>query len=318
MNAIEARTPRPWMKPVLLAAAAYNVLWGAWAVLAPLAMFRLAGFDPLPTYPQLWQCIGMIVGVYGVGYAIAAFDPYRHWPIVLVGLLGKIFGPIGFAWSVFRGDFPAAMGWTILTNDLIWWLPFSAILWHAARAAQIPAGAATAGDASDLAQLLGQYCDQNGRSLAEQSQQSPALVTLLRHSGCVFCRQALSDLHAKRAEIEQQGVTLALVHMGPNDDPMFAEHGLGDVPRFSDPEGRLYAALQLEQGTLRQLFGWRTWWLGFKAWLAGHKVGKLVGNGFQMPGVVLLHHGRVVRAYRHQSAGERPDYADLACEFPAG
>jgi hypothetical protein len=70
----------------------------------------------------------MIVGVYGVGYLIAAGDPIRHWPIVLVGFLGKILGPIGFLSSVARGDLPWSWGVTILTNDLIWWLPFAAIL----------------------------------------------------------------------------------------------------------------------------------------------------------------------------------------------
>lgn len=305
------------MKPVLLAAAAYNVLWGAWAVVSPLSIFRLAGFDPLPTYPQLWQCIGMIVGVYGVGYAIAARDPYRHWPIVLVGLLGKIFGPLGFAWAAATGQFPAAMGWTILTNDLIWWWPFAAILWHAARAAQAPAQVDEPVTA-DLPQLLEQFQDQHGRSLASYSEQAPVLLTLLRHSGCVFCRQALSDLRQARSAIEQQGVQLALVHMGPDDDPVFNDYQVADVPRFSDPAGRIYAALKLQQGTLRQLLGWRTWWLGLKAWLAGHRVGKLVGNGFQMPGVFLLHHRQVIRSYRHQTAADRPDYSSLACEVPVG
>jgi small multidrug resistance pump len=45
----------------------------------------------------------MIVGVYGVGYYIAAYDPYRHWPIVFVGFSGKFFGPIGMAFYVMQG-----------------------------------------------------------------------------------------------------------------------------------------------------------------------------------------------------------------------
>jgi hypothetical protein len=61
----------------------------------------------------------------------AALDPVRHWPIVLVGLLGKIFGPIGFVGAAMKGEFPWIAGLTIITNDLIWWLPFAAILWHA-------------------------------------------------------------------------------------------------------------------------------------------------------------------------------------------
>lgn len=119
----------PWMKRVLLVAACYNIGWGAFAILSPLTLFSWCGFDPLPLYPELWQCIGMIVGVYGVGYGIAASDPVRHWPIVLVGLLGKIFGPIGFVGAVTAARFPLKMGWTIVTNDLIWWVPFGLILW---------------------------------------------------------------------------------------------------------------------------------------------------------------------------------------------
>lgn len=134
MSSESTKTLAPrWMSYILAAAAIYNIAWGTWAILFPLSIFRWAGFQPLPTYPELWQCIGMIVGVYGVGYAIAAMDPLKHWPIVLVGLLGKLFGPIGFFQAVWAGRFPMKMGWTILTNDLIWWLPFVLILTHAAR-----------------------------------------------------------------------------------------------------------------------------------------------------------------------------------------
>ena len=85
-----------WMRAVLWAAAVYNIAFGAWALLWPNAWFDLANM-PRPTYPQIWQCVGMIVGVYGIGYLAAASDPYRHWPIVLVGFLGKVFGPLGMA-----------------------------------------------------------------------------------------------------------------------------------------------------------------------------------------------------------------------------
>jgi small multidrug resistance pump len=119
-----------WMGYVLYAAAIYNVLWGAWVVLAPNHFFTLANL-PLPTYPSIWQCVGMIVGVYGIGYLIAARDPMRHWPIILVGLLGKIFGPIGYAYGAFvEGSLDPAFGWTIPTNDLIWWVPFSLMLYR--------------------------------------------------------------------------------------------------------------------------------------------------------------------------------------------
>lgn len=119
------------MKPLLLAAAVYNLLWGTLVILVPKMTLTWIGLPDAT--PHLWKCIGMIVGVYGIGYAIAAFDPMRHWPIIFVGLLGKILGPIGFAQGVLNETLPLQMGLTIITNDLIWWLPFAAILWQALR-----------------------------------------------------------------------------------------------------------------------------------------------------------------------------------------
>jgi hypothetical protein len=126
-EAVEPQKAPKWMQVMLTAAGIYNLIWGVWVIMFPTALFRWTGMPPI-NYPQIWQCVGMIVGVYGVGYLIAASNPYGHWAIVLVGLLGKILGPAGMWWFVNRGDLPFAMAWTCLTNDLIWWLPFAATL----------------------------------------------------------------------------------------------------------------------------------------------------------------------------------------------
>ncbi len=70
----------------------------------------------------------MIVGVYGLGYWWASFDYLTHWPIVAVGLLGKILGPVGFMINYFQGGIPVKFVYTLITNDLIWWIPFTIIL----------------------------------------------------------------------------------------------------------------------------------------------------------------------------------------------
>ncbi len=129
-------TPR-WMRQVLVLAGVYNLLWGAIVVLAPgwsLDLLGIGGDDPARR--NLWACIGMIVGVYGLGYLAASRDPLRHWPITLVGFLGKVFGPVGFVIGYTRGEVPLTLGWMIITNDLIWWVPFAMILWAAVRRAQ--------------------------------------------------------------------------------------------------------------------------------------------------------------------------------------
>jgi small multidrug resistance pump len=115
------------MRITLRLAAIYNLLWGLIAIFYPIQSFDFFGMQP-PLYPQLWQCIGMIVGVYGIGYWIAANNPMVHWPIVLVGFLGKLLGPIGFTKALINGDLPLKFGVNIIFNDLIWLVPFLMIL----------------------------------------------------------------------------------------------------------------------------------------------------------------------------------------------
>ncbi|QDU62856.1 hypothetical protein Pan216_37290 [Planctomycetes bacterium Pan216] len=305
MPASPTRSPA-WMKTVLLAAAVYNLTWGIWVVMLPSQTFTLFGMQP-PRYLELWQCLGMVVGVYGIGYAVAAYDPFRHWPIVLVGLLGKIFGTIGFIIAAVKGTLPIAMGATVLTNDLIWWVPFAVIVWEAFGEAMRPEQA----DERGLTRLE----SSTGTTLADLSDESPILVVFLRHFGCTFCREALADLAEKRAAIEGNGVRIAVVHMGSFDqgDMLLRRYGLGDVAHVSDPQCVLYRELGLERGRPGQLLGPRVLWRGFQAAIFhGHGIGRLVGDGLQMPGVFLIHRGDVVRSYHHGDASDRPDYAELA------
>ena len=298
------------MRSVLLAAGLYNILWGAFAVLFPGAIFSWLAMPP-PNYPQFWQCIGMIVGVYGIGYAIAAFDPVRHWPIVLVGFLGKVMGPLGMVQALWTGQLPWGFALNCVTNDLIWWVPFALILKHAWVQYQ------NEGNDADLPAesfLLAEAQTTNGMSLAELSQQQPVLLVFLRHSGCTFCREALADLSAARAKIEKSGTKLAIVHMGTAESfsAFTASYGLSDVPAVSDPQRRLYRGLGLRRGKLAQLLGFSVWWRGTKSFFAGHYPGALEGDGTQMPGVFLLQNGRVVRRFIHDNAAQRPDYAALS------
>lgn len=302
-----------WMKRVLLAAALYNLAWGLFVILSPHSLFQWAGFETLPLYPEIWQCVGMIVGVYGIGYAIAARHPFIHWPVVLVGLLGKVFGPIGFLWAVYKGRFPASMGWTILTNDLIWWAPFTLILWEAAKVHQSHPPHLALRSPPALLDPLGRMVSQFGASLKELSRDQPLLLVFLRHSGCTFCRQTLSDLREQRSAIEANGVKIAVVHMDQKEpEDLLQKYELQDLHCFRDPQCALYELFGLSLGRPLQLLGPAVWWGGLKAWFRGHGIGSINGNPFRMPGAFLLWQGDVLRAYRHQSAADRPDYVQFS------
>jgi hypothetical protein len=122
-------------RAVFLTAGAYNIGWGIYAVAAPQWFFRLTGL-PQSNTPQIFAALGMVLGLYGILYLDVARRPAHGWLVAAVALAGKILGPLGLAWLILTGAWPPATIILILTNDLIWWIPFACYLhdaWPAFR-----------------------------------------------------------------------------------------------------------------------------------------------------------------------------------------
>lgn len=309
-----------WMSATLVAAGLYNLVWGAGVILFPQAAFRWAGLPEINHAP-VWQAVGMIVGVYGVGYLVAATNPLRHWPIVLVGLLGKILGPIGMAFYVVSGQFPLGFALICLFNDLIWWAPFAMILyqafrWHSERGRfeLVPS----------WGQLLRESRSQRGQSLAALSAERPTMVVFLRHSGCTFCRRVMADLGEVRQQLNDMPVHVVVVHMGSPLDgtTILAKYEVEYWHHISDPFCIIYRGFGLQRGRFGQLFSWKVLLRGLNYGLIGGQgIGKLEGDSFFLPGVFVLHHGRIIIGQPAEDATQRPDFvaiANQALELSAG
>jgi hypothetical protein len=119
---------RRFHRAVFIAAGIYNIGWGMYSTLDPQWLFRYSGMTP-QNYPQIFACLGMVVGLYGIIYFEVARAPERGWLLAAVGLLGKILGPVGLAQLIWSGAWPTSTAVLCLTNDLIWWIPFSLYLY---------------------------------------------------------------------------------------------------------------------------------------------------------------------------------------------
>lgn len=278
-----------WMTTTLKAAAIYNLVFALLTLVAPFWIFDVTG-AMRPNIPELWQCIGMIVGVYGVGYWIAAFDPFRHWPVILVGWLGKTFGPIGFAKALWEGVFPIKFGWIIVFNDLIWWIPFAIMVKEAIKRI--------------IAPELIEITDAHRRSFAlfsDDSKRTPLLVVFLRHSGCTFCREMIADLKTANEELKRSQISVVLVHMGLSGQTLPDEW-----KSVLDKERSLYRLAGLERGAWGQVFSLSILWRGFVAGILNrHGVGILEGDGMMMPGAQLWMGGQLVHFWKAQSVADR-------------
>ncbi len=125
----------------------------------------------------------------------------------------------------------------------------------------------------------------------------------------------MADAAESRPAIEAAGTQLAFVHLASEEKagPFFRNYRLEDVPRFGDPDGKLYAAFGLERGRARQILMVRSWWRFVEAGIfRRHGVGIPVGDPFRLGGVFLIHRGRILKAARHETTSDRPDYKAMA------
>ena len=164
----------------------------------------------------------------------------------------------------------------------------------------------------------------SGESLAKLSQESPVLLIFLRHFGCTFFCVSLADVARKRTELESMGVRIVFVHMAAKvsiADKFFRKYKLYPIDHIPDPGKQLYLAFGLGRGTPAQLFGLMNWIRGFEAGIVeGHGFAyhnEDIGDGFQMPGVFVLHEGKIKHSFVHQHAWDRPDYEEIVrcCSF---
>jgi hypothetical protein len=105
----------------------YNIAWGIFTSLNPQWLFRFSKIPDI-NYPQIFQCLAMVIALYGLLYWEVARLPEQNWRIAAVGLLGKILGPIGMTYMITTHRWPPRIMILCLTNDLIWWLPFALYL----------------------------------------------------------------------------------------------------------------------------------------------------------------------------------------------
>jgi peroxiredoxin len=170
--------------------------------------------------------------------------------------------------------------------------------------------------ADEVSLALTSIHTESGASLLSLVEASPVLLVFLRHFGCSFCRQAISDVADLRGELDRRGVRPVFVHLGTPEraKPFFDYYGIGDVERVSDPEAvvyqlpvfglpRMHPALTLLQPSV---------WIG---WLKGsifkHGIGAIKEDGHQMQGIFFLKGPKIVRQFRYRTIADEPNYLKL-------
>jgi peroxiredoxin len=299
----------PWMTRILWAIGIYNIFWGLLVVCWPDQVLQWSGLGSM-AYPEVWQYVGVLTGLYGIAYVLVAKSPFENWLVVLIGLLTKLIGPVGFVSSALQGRLPWRFGWTVLGNSVIWCVPLGIILWRAYQYFVF----SYQFQSPEIQEFALRVRTNRGISLLEMSRRQPLMLVFLRHLGCPFCRHSLAMLRQQYAQLQASGTGVVLIHMG-NDrqtEKILARFGLADLPRVSDPQRALYRAFGLRAGNAWQVFGPQLWWGALRNTIHHGQSLMPEGNVMQMPGVFLIYYGHVVRSFLYHDIGNKPNFALLA------
>ncbi len=300
-----------WIHYFLKFAGYYNLAWGIYILNYPLNFYQ--AFNPFTVqFPLLLYPFGVAVMIFGGFYLAAARKPFYYQWLIFLGLGSKLFGPL-VAYFLILDSFFNQFNFLlhIVFNDLLWVIPMAVAFYIVFKESQNQESE----DVASFPSVLHDFHTQDGISLAKLNQDQPILMVFLRHFGCTFCREALAGVAQQRNAIEKEGVKLVFVHMASEAEAQsyFEKYGLADVSRVSDVYCTLYRAFSLKRAKFGEVFGIKSFTRGFQAGiLKRHGIGKLVGDGFRMPGVFLVHQNQILQSYRHTSAADVPDYTELA------
>ena len=141
----------------------------------------------------------------------------------------------------------------------------------------------------------------------------PALLVLVRHYGCQFCRAQLADLRPVWPKIEAAGVQPIVIGNGtPLMAEAFAEESGLDVPLYTNPGREVYAALGAKRPGISGLLNPLMYWRAFRLMLRGFLPRQVQGDAAQLGGVFLVQpDGSMPYAYRSDLAGDHPSAAEL-------
>jgi hypothetical protein len=99
----------------------------------------------------------------------------------------------------------------------------------------------------------------------------------------VFCREHVAQLR------DDPQLPVVFVTMGNPRQAEAFRASLNSPHRFvCDPDRELYRRFELPRGSFTQMFSLKTFQRGAQATKAGHRVGKPIGDPFQLGGSVVL------------------------------
>lgn len=117
----------PWMTRLLWFVGGYNLLAGTGMLCFYHEGFKLLGVEK-PQMNLPIQLVGVLVGLFGVGYWMVASHPRENRNVLLLGFWSKALGSVLGVYYVWVGKLPLVFLVILFFSDIIYFPPFYIIL----------------------------------------------------------------------------------------------------------------------------------------------------------------------------------------------
>ncbi len=149
-------------------------------------------------------------------------------------------------------------------------------------------------------------------SLGDQLTDDVTLLIFLRHFGCIFCRETLTDMREYAEKDSHFPRALFFYQGSPTEGRAFLRRYWPELRAVADPEQRFYQGFGVDHGGLVKMFGPKVWSARSKAKAKGHENGDRSGDIWRMPGAYLVQAGRVIWAHQYRHAADHPSYEEIS------
>jgi hypothetical protein len=123
-----------WMKRLLWFVGGYNILAGVTMLCFYHESFKVMGVaKPQMNLPI--QLVGMLVGLFGIGYWLVAANPAENRNLLVLGFWSKLLGSALGVYYVAAGKLPLAFLAVLFVSDVAYLPPFYLIMRRLARLA---------------------------------------------------------------------------------------------------------------------------------------------------------------------------------------
>ncbi len=148
-------------------------------------------------------------------------------------------------------------------------------------------------------------------SLRDQLGDAETLLVFLRHFGCMFCRETISDLRQIHESDDEFPRILFFFQGTATEGRAFLRRYWPEARAVADPQLEFYERFGVRQATLLEALGPRVIAARRRASAKGHQNGPRSGDIWRLPGVFAVKGDRILWQFEPSHAADHPDFAQL-------